>query len=130
MPDPQDPQTFVRSKLEWDEVDAPAHASMLEWYRRMISLRRSLAVLTDGRRDQVRTSFDEKQGWLLVSRGPVTVAVNLGADTVIRPLAAPQRGPVEMLAASEAGVTLVDGTVVLPPDSVAVIKECEQPFAT
>lgn len=130
VPDPQDRQSFTRSKLRWDEVDAPGHASILAWYRHMISLRRSLGVLTDGRRDQVRTSVDEKQGWLVVSRGPVTVAVNLGAETVILPLTAAQRGPAELLAASETGVTLADGAIVLPPDSVAVIKESEQPFAT
>ena len=33
IPDPQDPQTFQRSKLNWDEVDAGEHARLLALYR-------------------------------------------------------------------------------------------------
>ena len=118
VPDPQDPATFERSKLHWDEVASADHAAILDWYRRLIALRRQLPVLTDGLREQARTSYDEKQGWLVLERGPLTVAVNLGNQTVTLP------APAELLllAASEADVAVADGAVVLPPDSVAVLK--------
>ncbi len=32
IPDPQDPQTFLRSKLDWDQVGAPEHADLLAFY--------------------------------------------------------------------------------------------------
>ncbi len=38
VPDPQDPATFERSKLTW--ADAPDNREMLEWYKRLLQLRR------------------------------------------------------------------------------------------
>src|SRR5690606_13287690 len=39
VPDPQDPATYERSRLRWDELAAPDHAAMLAWYRALIALR-------------------------------------------------------------------------------------------
>src|SRR6185437_12296539 len=53
VPDPQDPQTFERSKLQWPEISGqwPAgtdqknpHQEMLEWCRRLVALRRELVM--------------------------------------------------------------------------------------
>ena len=41
IPDPQDEQTFVRSKLDWSEPEREDHREMLELYRDLIALRRS-----------------------------------------------------------------------------------------
>lgn len=38
-PDPQRPETFLRSKLSWDEVRAEPHASILALYRRCLEYR-------------------------------------------------------------------------------------------
>ena len=38
VPDPEDPATFQRSKLTW--ADEPQNREMLEWYRRLLELRR------------------------------------------------------------------------------------------
>jgi maltooligosyltrehalose trehalohydrolase len=38
VPDPQDPATFERSKLTW--TDEPDNREMLEWYKRLLQLRR------------------------------------------------------------------------------------------
>jgi maltooligosyltrehalose trehalohydrolase len=40
VPDPQDPRTFLRSKLDWDESEREPHASVLRLYRRLLQLRR------------------------------------------------------------------------------------------
>ncbi|MDQ1441120.1 MAG: maltooligosyltrehalose trehalohydrolase [Acidimicrobiaceae bacterium] len=140
IPDPQEEGTFLRSKLRWDEVESPDHAAMLAWYTTVISLRRRMPALSDGRRGQVRTAFDSQLGWLVMARGPVTVAVNLGAQTVTVPAspaspaspATPAAPAVDLLAASEPGVVLKDGAIVLPPDSVAVVMtgEAEERSAT
>ncbi len=42
IPDPQDPQTFKQSKLNWDELEWPNHANMLNLYRDLLQLRRAL----------------------------------------------------------------------------------------
>jgi maltooligosyltrehalose trehalohydrolase len=47
VPDPQDPETFRRSKLDWSEVDAPDHAVVLAAYRELLRLRRTVPALTD-----------------------------------------------------------------------------------
>ena len=44
-PDPQDPQTFTGSKLDWSEPEQPEHAELLELYRRLLALRRHASRL-------------------------------------------------------------------------------------
>ena len=128
VPDPQSPETFTRSQLDWEEVAGPEHADMLAWYGRLIALRRRLPVLTNGRGDQVSVAFDEHEKWLAFTRPPVTVAVNLGASVVSLPR--PSSAAFGMLAVSDPGVKLTSERVVLPPDSVAVIMEASAPLTT
>jgi maltooligosyltrehalose trehalohydrolase len=45
VPDPQDPGTFLESKLKWDEVKTDAHPQVLELYRELLSLRRSAPAM-------------------------------------------------------------------------------------
>ncbi len=40
IPDPSAPETFERSKLRWDEREAEPHRSWLEYYRRLLAIRR------------------------------------------------------------------------------------------
>jgi malto-oligosyltrehalose trehalohydrolase len=40
IPDPNDPETFLRSRLDWGEPALPAHASWLDLHRRLLELRR------------------------------------------------------------------------------------------
>lgn len=42
VPDPQDFSTFQRSKLNWNELEEPAHRGMSDLYRRLLKLRREL----------------------------------------------------------------------------------------
>ena len=44
IPDPNDPATFERCKLDWDCLDEPQHKASLEYYRRLLALRRSHIV--------------------------------------------------------------------------------------
>jgi len=44
IPDPNDAATFRRSKLDWSERDAPAHREWLDFYRRLLALRRDRLV--------------------------------------------------------------------------------------
>jgi maltooligosyltrehalose trehalohydrolase len=118
VPDPQDPATFLRSKLDWAELAAPPHAGLLAWYRRLIALRRRTSALTDPRPGRVATDCDEAAGWLVVQRGPVTIAANLGIGT----WTCPAEPPADLLAASDPRVELTDKGLVLPPDTVAILN--------
>jgi maltooligosyltrehalose trehalohydrolase len=45
VPNPQDPNTFLRSKLDWREMTEPPHAELFEWHRQLIQLRQSIQCL-------------------------------------------------------------------------------------
>ena len=51
VPDPQDPATFARSKLRWDERERPPHVSILQLYRDLLGLRKRLPALQNRSRD-------------------------------------------------------------------------------
>jgi malto-oligosyltrehalose trehalohydrolase len=42
IPDPNEPATFERARLAWSDLDDPAHAQTLEWYRRILAVRREV----------------------------------------------------------------------------------------
>ena len=44
IPDPNDPATFERCKLNWDCLDEPQHKVWLEYYRSLLALRRTHVV--------------------------------------------------------------------------------------
>lgn len=119
IPDPQALETFARSKLTWEEVLQPRHAAILDWHKRLIRMRRSEPALCDGRMDLVRTQFDENNRWLVVERGTLTIVSNLGqAPAAVRL----RKGPHQLLAVSDVGITVTVTTATLPPDSVAIFK--------
>jgi maltooligosyltrehalose trehalohydrolase len=91
---------------------------MLEWYRRLIALRRGSASLNDGTPGQTKASFDEDKKWLVMERGMVTVMCNLGTETV--ELENPRGLP--LLMASRADVEVAGDGVTLPPDTLAVLS--------
>jgi maltooligosyltrehalose trehalohydrolase len=45
-PDPADPQTFERSKLRWEKRSSGRNKMMLEYYRRLLALRREFPALS------------------------------------------------------------------------------------
>jgi maltooligosyltrehalose trehalohydrolase len=118
VPDPQDPATFERSRLRWDEVAQPPHAEMLQWYRGLIALRRASPELRDGDLAHVRVSFDEAAGWLIMTRGPLTLAMNLSPN----PQQLTLDGPGSLELTSDNTITLEGATLRLPPDSVAIVR--------
>jgi len=117
IPDPENPETFLRSKLDWKETGEGDHAEMLDWYRRLIHLRRTTPSLNDGNLDKVQVSFDEEKRWLTIDRGPVRVLCNLGNSAVesLNP------GGYPVALASRKGIEAAGSKVTLPPDSLAIL---------
>jgi maltooligosyltrehalose trehalohydrolase len=115
VPDPQDPATFERSKLDWSEPGGGHHAQLLDLHKRLIALRRSQSDLTDPRFTTTEAAADDEAAVLVLQRGGVTVAVNLGTEEV----AVAADGALELTTAD--GVSLADGSLTLPPDSAAVL---------
>jgi maltooligosyltrehalose trehalohydrolase len=119
VPDPQDKQTFLRSKLDWAQRDREPYLGILAWYRELIALRRTRPELTDPRLDRVHADFDENTRWIMVRRGTLRIAANLGPKAVRLPLGQPGIG---VLAASSPEVAIKQDTVTIPPASFAVIE--------
>ncbi|PPH23845.1 malto-oligosyltrehalose trehalohydrolase [Rathayibacter toxicus] len=88
VPDPQDPATFLRSRLDWSEAQEGRHARILAVYRELAILRRRFPELTDPRFSSVRVECDEQARWLTLSRGRVTMAINVGEQPATVPLPA------------------------------------------
>jgi maltooligosyltrehalose trehalohydrolase len=118
VPDPQDRATFLNSKLNWSEVDMEPHRSLLDWHKRLIALRRANPDLTNGRLDRVDVHFQESERWLVLTRGSVAVACNLGSEKQTVPLPFPGR----MLLASCKDCLLREAAAELPADGVAIVK--------
>jgi maltooligosyltrehalose trehalohydrolase len=117
IPDPQAESSFRDSKLDWSEAGEGPHAAMLDWYRRLIALRKSTPELLNGRMDDVTVTLDEDYLWLVMDRGALQIACNFGADPLKVGL---PEGSVLLLASDEA---VFDGEeLTLPPESVSIVR--------
>ena len=87
--DPQDPETFHRSKLDRAEQTAEPHAGILRAYRELIALRRAEPELSDPWLGSVGVETGTEAAddrWLVVHRGSVALVVNLGTEPCRVPL--------------------------------------------
>jgi maltooligosyltrehalose trehalohydrolase len=115
IPDPQDPQTFQRSKLDWSELDRADHAKLLAVYRALIALRRSERDLRDPWLDNLDVGCDEAARWIALHRGTLTVACNLGTEPVPVPFTGEVVLSSEPFAAGEQRTEL-------PPHSFVILR--------
>jgi maltooligosyltrehalose trehalohydrolase len=116
VPDPQDPQTFVRSRLDWAELDKPEHASMLAFYQRLIALRRSVADLSDPRMHAVSVQHGDQ--FLLMRRGDTLVVANFAGRGQGVSLPGVAR---RVLLATGEGVTVMRDRIELPAETAAIV---------
>ena len=76
VPDPQDPATFARSKLDWSESEVGRHARLLETYRQLIRLRHDEPDLCDPAFAALSAQADEETRVFTLRRGSLVIAVN------------------------------------------------------
>ncbi|MDZ4265376.1 MAG: malto-oligosyltrehalose trehalohydrolase [Mycobacterium sp.] len=115
IPDPQDPATFERSKLKWDEIGDDDHGRMLAFYRDLIALRHAEPDLRDPWLDHLRIDFDEDRRWFAMHRGALSIVCNLGNH----PVEVPVNGKVVLAW----GEPAVDGVATrLGGHSVAILR--------
>ena len=115
VPDPQDPQTFLRSKLDWSECAKGEHARLLDFYRDLIRLRRTEPDLADPWLPDLRIDYDEDRRWIVMHRGRIAIACNLGTETVSLDISGE---PLLHWGDPE----IVDGSVHLTAHSVAILQ--------
>ena len=144
VPDPQDPATFERSHLDWDEIDDVegdgAHARLLALHRDLIALRRATPELTDP--SFVHTAAESSggdSGWPLLSfsmnrgagihdssSGLVSVCVAFDAEASFDLPNPSCRDARILLATADARLELNEradvAVLTLPPRSAAVVR--------
>ncbi|MFC6161214.1 malto-oligosyltrehalose trehalohydrolase [Kribbella jiaozuonensis] len=118
IPDPQDPQTWRSSVLDWSEPDESPHHELLTWYRHLITFRARMPELRDDRLESVGISFDPAGSWLVVTRGSLRVVANLAAEDGIVPV----DGPPEYLVMAFGRAELADAGLWLPGHGVAIVS--------
>jgi maltooligosyltrehalose trehalohydrolase len=98
VPNPQEPRTFERSKLDWSELAEPAHADLFDWHRRLIELRSRKSHRDRSRKARVKVDADAR--WLQFQHAGVLVQLNLADEPRRVPLPA---GAWELALSSEPG---------------------------
>lgn len=120
--DPQDPETFHRSRLAWEEAGDGDHARLLALYRRLARLRREHADLTDPDvatlgAELLRDGEPGHRAWEL-RRGALRILVNL-TDEVLQVSVAPGDS---VVVATSAAVSETADTVAVPAESAVIVS--------
>ncbi|TPW77562.1 malto-oligosyltrehalose trehalohydrolase [Schumannella soli] len=119
VPDPQDPQTFERSNLDWTELDRPGHRELLAAHRELIRLRHELPEFGTTTFADLSATVDEEARTLAIRIRSLVVAVNLGLGEFTLP------ADELLFRTSDDVVATAEGVLALPPDSAALIRLAE-----
>jgi maltooligosyltrehalose trehalohydrolase len=117
VPDPQDPETFTRSKLDWAELAEEPHAHLLAVYRGLLALRHAHPDLVDADLTAMAVSWDDADRWLVVTRGCLRVVANLSDE----PREVDLDVPADEVLFATADLPTLDGTTITVPAESAVI---------
>lgn len=117
VPDPQDPETFQRSKLDWSEAGQGDHGDLLALNARLLEIRRSYPDISDPRFDRASSDADDITDWLVVERGEMIIAVNFGDQP--NELTVPH---IEEIVLTIGGVEINGGDFTLQPHSALVAR--------
>ena len=110
IPDPNAEQTYLHSKLDWNSLTHEPHASRLEFYRQLLSLRKRMLVphlkgMAKGRAESCEgrsLSVD----WILADGAVLKLRANLGDGWVTMK---PDPGTHFYCSSPEAGKTIAEG---------------------
>jgi maltooligosyltrehalose trehalohydrolase len=67
-PDPMAQETFENSKLQWELISREPHSKLFNYYKALISLRKTQPTLYNLNRDQLDVQYNEGQNTLILSR--------------------------------------------------------------
>jgi maltooligosyltrehalose trehalohydrolase len=121
IPNPESPETFEHSKLNWNELSTGPHAEMYAWYRALIRLRRDSASLNNGEPGKTHVVCDEDAMTFVMTRGSVTLACNLGSKPY--ELQLPEGSHVALI--SRASSPQAKGKVTIATDSAVILADGE-----
>jgi len=116
VPDPQDPETFERSRLDWSELSEGRHAVLLDVYRGLAALRRSLPELTDPAFSSLMATADDETRVFTLRRGDLLLAVNFGSAAATLP----ESG--DLLFTTPSAASFGAGGLTLPAHAGALLR--------
>ena len=88
VPDPSEPATFLRSRLNHPLAGAPRHRELREYYRRWLTLRREHPALGAVGKERARAELDPTGSVLtLIRQGPDAAGIRLVANLTATPQA-------------------------------------------
>ena len=68
--DPQAPETFEQSKINWSLLDDKRHKEIFDFYCDLIALRKRHSCLSNCDKKRTRVEYDhEQQKWIVIERG-------------------------------------------------------------
>ncbi len=69
FPDPQAPETFADSTIEWHEIAQSPHRELLAFNRALLALRKERRCLSNCRKDLTTVRLSESERWMIIRRG-------------------------------------------------------------
>jgi maltooligosyltrehalose trehalohydrolase len=80
VPNPEEQETYEKSKLNWEEQGEGKHAEMLAWVKALIKVRRTHIALNDGDTHHLMVWSDDERRLLTMERDEARVLVNFGKE--------------------------------------------------
>ena len=117
IPNPEDDETYERSKLRWEEQEEGKHKEMLSWVKALIKLRRSRVCFNDGDMHHVQVITDEEKQTLVMQRDEARILINFGDKAQRFSLL---EGEQQELVSRES-IQVHDNQLELPPMTLAVL---------
>ncbi|ELR98549.1 malto-oligosyltrehalose trehalohydrolase [Gloeocapsa sp. PCC 73106] len=134
-PNPASVETFESSRLDWSQRDQGEQKILLQFYQRLIELRKNLSPLTNYDRDSVKVYYEDTAQWLYLTRTKgaesVLILMNFSQSTVQLPQITAVNWKKRLDSASKAylgpGSTLSDhlnpdSQIEIPPLTFAVYE--------
>lgn len=124
IPNPQFIDTFLKSKINWEEMRQEQHESILNWHRELIILRKRFAELNDGSLDRVKVIFNAEEKWFVVKRGKVITVVNFSSNVQIfqREKLQLENMDLTILLNSDSKNLIENEKLILHPESVTILS--------
>ncbi len=117
-PDPQAESTFISSKLDWD--GRAQNTELLNWYRELVTLRKSTSDLAACRFTTIECRHDPSSRWIAYRSNLTLVVANFSEFPITLSFGPEEQ--ITMLATSTGRDPLTPGQATVDPRSLIVLR--------
>ncbi len=119
IPDPQSPETFIKSKLNWNEIEKDSHNKMLFWHQKLIQIRKENLSQIRAQKPEFYT-LNIEQRIYLYEAGNLLILANCG-DNDFR--VENEKLKDHQIILQNKNCEENDAKLVLSPSSVVILKK-------